>query len=157
MPASFKVVGVAEALAELRGIDPALKREAVKGLKKAAEPVRSAVAAAMPGSAPLSGMRHKGRTAWPKRVSVVVQVSGRKRARGVSDEIALVKVVVKGAGPVMADMAGNGAIADALGGAPSRWVWPAAEGNQAAATKAVLEVAEQIVESTGRNLAKYGR
>lgn len=147
-----KVMGVGEALRELRAIDPQLKRDAVKSLKTAAEPVRSAVAGAMPSSAPLSGMIHKGRTRWPKRVSVLVQVSGRTRNRGPAQEIALVKVVVRQAGPQIADMAGRGAIADALGGSPSRWVWPAAESKIPVAEKQVLDACEQLMERTTRQL-----
>jgi hypothetical protein len=60
--AQVRVTGLAEALAELRSIDPKLRRQAAKDIRLAAKPARDAIARALPSAPPLSGMRHGGRT-----------------------------------------------------------------------------------------------
>jgi hypothetical protein len=158
--APVRVTGLAEALAELRSIDPKLRRQAAKDIRLAAKPARDAIAKALPSAAPLSGMRHGGRTGW-KRPSVGIVVSGKRKSRGGAEEIAAVSIRVRGAAGEMADMAGSGktlqgmAMVAALGGSPSRWVWPAAEGQLPAITAEVLKTVEDITSRADVALHQY--
>jgi hypothetical protein len=158
--AQVRVTGLAEALAELRSIDPKLRRQAAKEIRQAAKPARDAIAKALPSAAPLSGMRHGGRTGW-RRPSVGIVVSGKRKARGGAEEIAAVSIRVRGAAGEMADMAGSGktlqgmAMVAALGGSPSRWVWPAAEGQLPAITAELLKTIEGITARANVALHQY--
>jgi hypothetical protein len=145
------VYGVAETLRELRGVDKALQRAAMDRMKSGARPLAAQIAAAAPTGPPLSGFSHKGRTAW-KRPRATVKGGGRRKP---SREFwPLVSVRFTGAAAEMADMAGRarpntlGANLSARYGAPSRWVWPTAEGQlraiQATVSKACTEVAADV-------------
>jgi hypothetical protein len=159
--AEVRVTGLAEALAELRAIDPKLRRAAAKELRAACEPVRSAVARAFPAGVPMSGWDHDGRTGW-RPPKVKVQVSGRKKARGDAEEIAAVRVVVHNSPAAeMYDMAAKGwtkqgkQFVSNLNGSPSRVAWPAAEGQLPAVTAAVLRVVENIADRANVALHQY--
>jgi hypothetical protein len=133
------VYGVEEALKVLKEIDPALRREAIKRVKVAAEPMRSGIAAAIPSEAPLSGMDYKGRLGWGARGNAAVKVKfGGRKNRG-KDVHPLLSVTLTGAGASIYDIAGRGssghtpsgqALVSGLtsaGGQPSRAVWKVAE------------------------------
>jgi hypothetical protein len=159
--AQVRVTGLAEALAELRAVDPKLRRAAAKDLRSACEPVRSAVARAFPAGAPMSGWEHQGRTGW-RLPKVKVQVSGRKKARGAAEEIAAVRVViVNSPAAEMYDMAAKGWTPSGrqfvanLAMRPSRVAWPAAESQLPAVTAAVLKVCEDISARANVALHQY--
>jgi hypothetical protein len=159
--AQVRVTGLAEALAELRAIDPKLRRAAAKDLRAACEPVRVAVARAFPAAAPMSGWEHQGRTGW-RLPKVKTQVSGRRKARGKAEEIAAVRVViVNSPAAQMYDMARKGKTPQGrqfvsnLAVRPSRVVWPAAEGQLPAVTAAVMRVVEDIAARANVALHQY--
>jgi hypothetical protein len=122
-------------------IDVKLKRQLQAEAKKPAKVIQAAIVAAIPNSAPLRGMNHRGRTSWnysedykgkiikPKSVSVNFKSTGSKRSAITS----LVKVQANSAIVSIIDTAGvarskQGALfIRALGGRPSRYVWPAVE------------------------------
>ena len=122
-------------------IDVKLKRQLQAEAKKPAKVIQAAIVAAIPNSAPLRGMNHRGRTSWnyskdykgkiikPKSVSVNFKSTGSKRAAITS----LVKVQANSAIVSIIDTAGvarspQGTLfIRALGGRPSRYVWPAVE------------------------------
>ncbi len=122
-------------------IDTKLKRELQKEAKRPAKVLQAAIVAAIPDSAPLRGMNHRGRTSWnysknwkgdiikPKSVSVNFKSTGSKRASITS----LVRVQANSAIVSIIDTAGvarspqGGLFIRALGGRPSRLVWPAVE------------------------------
>jgi len=122
-------------------IDVKLKRQLQAEAKKPARIIQAAIVAAIPKSAPLRGMNHRGRTSWnystdykgkiikPKSVSVNFKSSGSKRAAITS----LVKVQANSAIVSIIDTAKvarskQGVVfIRALGGTPSRYVWKAAE------------------------------
>lgn len=154
-----EVYGVQDAMRTLRAISPAIQRQSVKDIKAAAEPLRAAVAGALPSAAPLSGFDHSGRTGWGARGSAAVKTKYGGRRRRDSDSWSLVSIVLTGAAGSIYDIAGRGgsgstpqgaAMIDgltAVGGSASRAVWPTVESRlvliQAAVLKAVTEVARE--------------
>jgi hypothetical protein len=122
-------------------IDVKLKRELQKEAKKPAKVLQSAIVKAIPDSAPLRGMNHRGRTSWnnsqdyrgkiirPKSVSINFKTGGSKKSMITS----LVKVQANSAIVSIIDTARvarspQGTLfIRALGGTPSRYVWPAVE------------------------------
>lgn len=158
---AVRLTGLAEALAALRAVDPALRRQAAKEIRQAAKPARDAIARALPASAPMRGMQHQGRTGW-RRPSVGIAVSGRKRAKGGAEEIAAVSIRVRGAAGEIWDMAARGKTVQGmqmvanLPGSPSRGVWPAAESQLPAITAEVLKVVEDVTRRANVEL-RYPR
>jgi hypothetical protein len=122
-------------------IDVKLKRQLQAEAKKPAKAIQAAIVAAIPNSAPLRGMNHRGRTSWnnstdykgkvirPKSVSVNFKSGGSKRSAITS----LVRVQANSAIVSIIDTAKvarspQGTLfIRALGGTPSRYVWPAVE------------------------------
>lgn len=122
-------------------IDTKLKRQLQAEAKKPAKVLQAAIVAAIPDSAPLRGMNHRGRTSWqysknykgnivpPKSVSISFRSSGSRRANITS----LVRVQANSAIVSIIDTANKarseqGAIfIRSLGGSPSRYVWKAVE------------------------------
>ena len=122
-------------------IDVKLKRQLQAEAKKPAKVLQAAIVAAIPSSAPLRGMNHRGRTSWnnskdykgkvvrPKSVSVNFKSTGSKRSAITS----LVRVQANSAIVSIVDTARvarspQGTLfIRALGGTPSRYVWPAVE------------------------------
>ena len=131
-----QVFGVRETMNELRKVDRATYTASVNGAKRAAEPLRSAVAASIPEGPPLSGFAHNGRTGWGKRGARSVTTKYGGRAKRDRESWPLLRVALTGAAASIWDMAGRGssgatasgaALISSLGGSPSRGAWPAAE------------------------------
>lgn len=162
MAAPVRVTGLAEALQALRAVDPKLRTAAAKQIRAAGKPARDAIAKSLPSSAPMSGMRHGGRTGW-KRPSVGLVVSGKRKARGGAEEIAAVSIRVRGAAGEMWDMAARGQTPQGsqmvanLPGSPSRGVWPAAEAQLPAITAEIMKVVEDITSRANVELRSYYR
>lgn len=76
-----KVIGMAEVVVTLNGIDKDIVKRARKDLRTAAQPVARAVKSNIPREAPLTGMQHMGRTGWNlSGVKVNVKVNFSKKA-----------------------------------------------------------------------------
>lgn len=121
-------------------IEPTLVRQLQKEAKNAAKPVQNAIVSAIPERAPLRGMNHRGRTSWDnsvnykgrrvpaKSVTVNFRTGGSKKANITS----LVRVQANSPAVAIVDTAQKGRSPQgeifirALGGRPSRIVWPAA-------------------------------
>lgn len=161
MPAELQVYGVRETMRELNSLDAKLKAQAVRDIKAAAEPLRGAIAASIPGPPPLTGWAHKGRTGWTKSGTRVVTVYG-GRARREKEVWPLVSIVLKGAAASMWDMAGRAsqgktaqgrAFVGYLPGRASRSAWPAAERMLPAMQQAVARAVAEVSQQMNRNLA----
>jgi len=163
-----QVLGVKEAMSTLQKLEPALKRAAMKDIKLAAEPLRAAVAIALPATAPLSGMDHRGRTGWlaSGARTVGTKYGGRARTSGTVKTWPLVSILVKGVGGSIYDMAGrasSGATAQgsaliagltAEGGMASRAAWPAAEARMMTIQSAVMKACESAADTANMSLAR---
>lgn len=168
---SIEVKGVTEAIRTLNKVEPGLRSKMVKEIRKVAQPVADAINAAIPVAAPLSGMDHAGRTGWQKRRKVAVNVSARKPRRrlnqppGVST-VGVVRVETKDPATAMADMAGKSKtsralagmarpnFAEALGGTPSRYMWPTAEKTIPTVEKEVEKIVKAIQFEANKELMK---
>ena len=75
---SIQVVGLKETLRDLNKLDPALRREIGRDIRRIVKPVADNVNQRIPEGAPLSGMDHQGRTGWNNRKPVVVKTDTRK-------------------------------------------------------------------------------
>jgi hypothetical protein len=126
-------MGVNSTMKEIRAIDKKLAWQTINDIKGAAGPLKEAVKNNFPSAPPLSGMKHNGRTGWPKRnISVTTKYGGKRRRN--RTEWPLVSVRVKSPAGQIVDMANQGHTArgsrmvSALGGSASRYVWPAVPG-----------------------------
>lgn len=105
--AEVQLYGAREALAELRRIDPKLRREAVAKVKAAGAELTGIAAANYPGQAPMRGWSEKGRlgyNAGKVQRGVKVEVGGRT-PRG-ADAFPVVTIVQKDPGGSLYDIAG---------------------------------------------------
>lgn len=103
---STEVRGLRETLIELRQIDKTLYTQLNSDIKNSALPFAKSIENALPKSAPLSGFTHSGATAFkPSENKTDVKTSTRK-PRG-NEAVSLLKVIVKGRGLAIADMAGR--------------------------------------------------
>tara|TARA_R110000868_G_scaffold121118_4_gene321426 strand:+ start:3137 stop:3712 length:576 start_codon:yes stop_codon:yes gene_type:complete len=108
-----QVYGVDQTIRVLKLVEPEFYKTARIDLRKAAEPIAVNIRAWIPDQAPLSGMKHNGRTGWNKAgVKVTVKQSFSKRTA--ARETSLVSIYVGGrrgttgaAGLEIADMAGR--------------------------------------------------
>lgn len=162
MPAELQVYGTRQTMRELATLDKKLKAQAVRDIKAAAEPMRTAVAASIPGPPPLSGWAHKGRTGWTRTGTRVSTVYG-GRARRDKEVWPLVSIVLKGAAASIWDMAGRAsqgkseqgkAMLQHLPGNASRSAWPTAERMLPATQAAVARAVATVEASMNRALSE---
>jgi hypothetical protein len=172
--ATSQVYGVRETLAEIKNIDKALYFQCVKDIKDAAKPLAGALVMEFSNGSPMSGMEHRGRTAW-KTPKVMTKFGGRKDKT--ADSWGLVKIIVSGAAAQMTDLAGrsysgektrsygwkntkrthtvNGqgaAMIRNLGGKPSRTIWPTTEAFMPMTNRAILKAIEEVSAIVNKNL-----
>jgi hypothetical protein len=144
-------------------IDGSLKRKLQQEAKKPAKVIQAAIVKAIPDSPPLRGMNHRGRTSWnysknwkgdiikPKSVSINFKSTGSKRAAITS----LVRVQANSAIVSIIDTAGVARTPQgtlfirALGGKPSRYVWPAVERQLPAVEAEVRMVLDKYAKIVG--------
>jgi hypothetical protein len=91
----------------LKTVDPDIVKDLRRSLRSAVGPDAKAIAAAMPRTAPLSGMANRGRLAWAGKFSGTVVLTPGRGRRGVSN---LVGLRIRGnpdAGFRMAELAGS--------------------------------------------------
>jgi len=139
---SIEVNGVADAIKVLNSVNPELKKQVVKNMKAAAQPVEESARRLVPAVRPLSGW-----VGWkggfdPKAVRRGIKVAFRAgKVRGARDpnNIPLLTLRQKNAAGAIYDMAGrrsNGktdagrqfiSVLNQRGGPASRTMWPGAE------------------------------
>jgi hypothetical protein len=165
--ATPKVYGIDATIRELKQVEPSAINQLRKDLRVAVEPVAISIRSAIPGSAPIRGMRHKGRTGWDaSQIKTVVKTNFSKKAsaRGYS----IVSIWVGGkkgargtAALQIADMAGRksgrktrqgSALIAKLGGLPSRYVWKQAEQQIPVISAQVLVSLEKTSKQVNKNL-----
>lgn len=174
--AAVDYYGLKEALRELQKVSPALRKEISKEmLGIVRETMVAPIQDAIPSSAPLSGMKHNGRTSWSKtsqQKGVVAKIDTRKaRRRNLQqgaewESLGVVKVLTKTAALAITDMAGRGPnstrnrnpklarpafpdfLTSKLGRGPSRFIWFAGERNIPFAMSRLAVVVEQVSDAT---------
>jgi len=137
-----EIEGVKATIAELRKIEPAVARQAVKDIKAVAQPTANELKATAP-AVPLSRMGNYGPT------KVAVKYGGRKDAQGKSN---LVSIRLTGPGwTVASDMARNASAGESMVanlttkyGKPSRWAWPTVERRLANIQRAIADACKQV-------------
>lgn len=157
--ASGLVFGVREAMKALSKVDPVLRRETQKRMRRAAEPLRVAIRAQIPSDPPMSGWE-RGRYAFDGAAAkrgVRPRYGG--RARG-NNAWPLLTMTQSDAGGAVFDMAGRASsgkspqgrqfIANlrARSGQASRSMWRGVEGN----LDAVVTEARRAVEDMKRQI-----
>lgn len=105
----FSVLQVRELQKRLKAIEPRLRTELVRDVKKVAKPLESDIKSAIADVEPLSGMlKDKGRLGWGNGVAAnKTQIQFRTSAGSKSLTTSLVRVKVASPGTVLADMAGR--------------------------------------------------
>jgi hypothetical protein len=161
-----EVTGVKETMRTLQQLEPALKREAIKKIKAAAEPLRGAIAARIPNDPPMSGWKTGGtsRLRWSKAgTKVTTRYGGRGRGVNVWP---LVSISLSGAAASVYDMAGrrssgNGPQGQQFianlnrHGRASRAAWPPVESNLRAVQFAVVKAIEEVEDQLNREMGRY--
>jgi len=96
-------------LNDLKGLKPGLQREMIKEAKLIAKPIAQTIKSQIPTTAPLSGMRHGGRTGWGVgKPANQVQVKFRSSRSRISAVTPLLSIWVTSPMTAIADIAGKG-------------------------------------------------
>jgi hypothetical protein len=105
----FSVQDVREIQKRLKAIEPRLRTELVRDVKRIARPMESDIKANIPSIAPLSGMaKDRGRLGWGVGVPAnKTLIQFRTSAGGKSLTTSLVRIKVSSPATVLADMAGR--------------------------------------------------
>jgi hypothetical protein len=105
----FSVQDIRELQKRLKAIEPRLRTELVRDVKRIARPLESDIKSAIPSIAPLSGMaKDRGRLGWGVGVAAnKTLIQFRTSGGGKSLTTSLVRVKVSSPATVLADMAGR--------------------------------------------------
>jgi hypothetical protein len=105
----FSVQDIRELQKRLKAIEPRLRTELVRDVKRIARPLESDIKSAIPNIAPLSGMaKDRGRLGWGVGVAAnKTLIQFRTSGGGKSLTTSLVRVKVSSPATVLADMAGR--------------------------------------------------
>lgn len=169
----IQVKGVAETMRELGKINPALKRELNKDIRKVLKPMLTEITQSIPTLAPLPGMIHNGRTGWNNRKNPLIKIDARKPRRNLNEPrmsvpVNIVRITTKGAPVAIADMAGKSGgtksrreakyqrpnFARDLPGEPSRYMWRNAEKSLASVEREMNDTIDRVVREANIELAK---
>ena len=101
-----EVRGLRETLMELKALDKTLYDQLNSDIKNASLPFARGIENALPTNAPLTGFSHSGATAFRNSDNKTEVKTGMKKPRG-NTPTSLLKVVVKGRGLGIADIAGR--------------------------------------------------
>jgi len=170
--ANLETYGLQQALKNLQKVDPAARRALLKDMKQAAAPLVDTINGRIPATPPLRGFAHAGRTGWPNRKKVQISLNTKKPRQRASqpgfEQIAVVRVVTKGATVAITDMAGRAggsvsraemsrrrpnfanALNSALGSA-SRFMWRDVELLQRQAESALKPIIDQVMANAQRD------
>ena len=161
MTAQFKteVIGIRDAVKELKKTEPAIFKEFKQSAKKALAPiVDEAKLNVDKGTAPLSGMLR----VWGKKRGRPIVWSTAKAKAGIKTSIkpsktAFMSVVQKDPWGSIYDIAGRASHNNLsrqldIYGRASRSMWPAAIANQDAVTRNLAELVETVAQQTNKRL-----
>lgn len=167
----IEVNGLAEALKALQRVDPELRKEVVKGMKKAASPLETAARQLVPETKPLTNW-YNWRGGWDssqvKRGIKVAFRGGRVRGQE-RDVFPLLTLRQTNAAGVIFDIAGRSfpgrrsegaargrAMVDKLDqvAPPSRSMWPAVEKNMDVVESALVDVIDTVSDRITRELER---
>ena len=160
-----KVTGTKEVAAALDDMPADLYAEICDMMKSEADAVAGGIDSAMPGSAPLSGFEHGGRTSWGNRGSARTYRES-SRVAGNAREWPVYRIALGGYSSAVTDIAGAGSGGKTLQGqamisalnarsrSASRWVWPVAKAHEpriqarmeAAADKVGRQITAELAE-----------
>jgi hypothetical protein len=156
--ATIRVDGVKETIAELRRIDPELRKTFNKRVKEIAKPIVTAAQGRYRGLSFPSGTAR----AWQQRGRPIFPLESSKAVRGVSAQISASKknastisVVQKNAGAAVFEFAASGNLGSAFNaknGAPARVMWPAADSAQNAVSEEMARYVEEVSDQINRSL-----
>ena len=168
-----QVTGLKETLRDLNKLDKELSKEIRKDIRNVVQPLADAINQEIPGGAPLSGMKHNGRTGWNNRKKVAVKLDTRKPRKYVDRPgrivTNVVRVTTKDAPTAIVDMAGRAggnasrapesrqrpnfapAVTARLG-APSRFMWRTAEGRLDKIQRNMMPVIRRVEDIMNRDL-----
>jgi hypothetical protein len=160
--------GLQDALKKMQKINPAIRRTLLKDTKVAAQPLVDLINSRIPQTPPLSGMNHNGRTGWKNVKKVQISLNTRKPRKGSitagTEQIAVVRVVTKGAPVAITDMAGKAGgtksrrepkyrrpnFDSALRGTPSRYMWKDVDQMVAETERALMPIIDQFMVDAQR-------
>jgi hypothetical protein len=160
--------GLQDALKKMQKINPAIRRTLLKDTKVAAQPLVDLINSRIPQTPPLSGMNHNGRTGWKNVKKVQISLNTRKPRKGSvtagAEQIAVVRVVTKGAPVAITDMAGKAGgtksrrepkyrrpnFDSALRGTPSRYMWKDVDQMVAETERALMPIIDQFMVDAQR-------
>jgi hypothetical protein len=101
-----KVRGLRETLMELKSLDKTVYEQINSDIKNAAQPFARGVESALPKTLNIKGFTHSGATAFRSSDNKTEVKTSNRKPRG-GEKVSLLKVVVKGKGLAIADMAGH--------------------------------------------------
>ena len=170
---TIQVQGVGETLRELGKVNPALKKELNKDIRKVLKPLLKEINESIPAAPPLSGMAHNGRTGWNNRKNSVIKIDTRKPRRNLNEPrmsvpVNIVRITTKGAPVAIVDMAGKGGgrvskravkyqrpnFAGALPGEPSRFMWAKAADSLSMIEREMDSTIKAVMLRANREMAK---
>jgi len=165
--ARIEVLGVRETVAQLKQLDPTLRRETVAAMRRAAKPMQDAARGYVPDAPPLSGMARKwapkGRQLLPwsrkARTGITIRYGGRYSKSSTSWPL----LTLRQANPAgaMFDMAGrkaSSAFSDRVTsryGHASRSMWRAAEQHLGDVQDGVRQAADEAAAQVSRKIVDY--
>lgn len=159
----LEVTGVRETIAILRQVDSELRKETVKAMRTAAQPLQATARALTPATAPLSRMAKPGGTVQAytrKAVSNITIRYGGKFSRS-SQTWPLLRLQQKDPAGSVFDMAGRRNPSSTLAqnltsryGTPSRAMWRAADQNLTAVQEGVKRAVEDASATINRKIVE---
>lgn len=159
----LEVTGVRETIAILRQVDTELRKETVKAMRTAAQPLQAAARGLTPAQAPLSRMARKGGTVQAytrKAVTGITIRYGGKFSRS-SQTWPLLRLQQKDPAGTVFDMAGRRNPSSSLAqnltaryGPPSRAMWRAADANLASVQDGVRRAVDEASATINRRIVE---
>ena len=169
----IQVKGVAETMRELGKINPSLKRELNKDIRKVLKPMLTEITQSIPTLAPLPGMIHNGRTGWNNRKNPLIKIDARKPRRNLNEPrmsvpVNIVRITTKGAPVAIVDMAGKAGgvsskreakyrrpmFASSLEGEPSRFMWAKAADSLSMIEREMDSTIKAVVLKANQEMAR---
>lgn len=170
---TVQVQGLKETLRDLQKLEPELRKQINKDIRRTVKPVADNINSNIPGAPPLSGMDHSGRTGWNRRKAVVVKMDTRKPRRYVDKPgrtiTSVVRITTKDAPTAIVDMAGkaggsasqapqarrrpnfDNALTSRLG-SPSRFMWRDTENQIELVSQELIGIIRNVEDEVNKDL-----
>lgn len=158
MSATIRVDGVKETIAELRKIDPELRKTFNRQVKEIAKPIITAAQSRYRSQNFPSGTARN----WQQNGRPKFPLDTQKAVRGVTAQISTsrrsastIAIVQKNAGAAVFEFAASGNLGAAFSsknGAPARVMWPAADSAQNAVSQEMARYVEIVAGNIQRSL-----